>query len=59
MNMEVKGTGSWSVVEECVKENNYAKFHTPSYHCCREMHFIPRLNVNFLDDVNYYKVRGA
>ena len=22
------------------KKNNYARYHTPRYHCCREMHFI-------------------
>ena len=32
-----------------VKKNNYARFHTPSYHCCKKMHFISRLDVNFLD----------
>ena len=26
--MKVKGTGSWSVLEEYVKDNYYAMFHT-------------------------------
>ena len=39
--MYVKGTGSWCVLEECVKGNYYARLHTHrhSYHCYREMHF--------------------
>ena len=56
----VKGTSSWCVLEECVKDNYYARFHTPSYHCCREMHFISRLHVNFLGSTqNFDKVSGA
>ena len=47
--MKVKGTGSRCLLEECVKDNYYARFHPHSYHCCKEMKFIPRLNVNFLD----------
>ena len=35
------------VLEECVKGNYFARFHTHSYHCCREMHFISRLDVKF------------
>ena len=29
--------------------NDYARFHIPSYHYCREMSFISRLDTNFLD----------
>ena len=47
--MKVKGTGSRCLLEECVKDNYYARFHAHSYHCCKEMKFIPRLDVNFLD----------
>ena len=47
------------MVVDFVKNNNYARFHTLSYHCCREIHFISRLNVNFLDDINFDKVSGA
>ena len=47
--MKVKGTGSRCLLEECVKDNCYARFHPHSYHCCKEMKFIPRLDVNFLD----------
>ena len=34
-------------LEVCVKDNYYARFHTHSYHCCREMHFISRLDLKF------------
>ena len=36
--MKVKETGSRCVLEECVKDNYYVRFHTPSYHCCSEKH---------------------
>ena len=49
----VKGTGSWCVLEECVKDNYYARFNTHRYHCYRELHF------NFRLDVNLAKVSGA
>ena len=39
--------GSWCVLEECAKDNHYARFHTHSHRCCREMHFISRLNIKF------------
>ena len=39
-------TGSWSVLEECVRGNYYARFHTHICHCYREMHFNSRLNIN-------------
>ena len=47
--MKVKGTGSRCLLQECVKDKYYARFHLNSYHCCREMNFISRLDVNFLD----------
>ena len=47
--MKVKGTGSRCLLEECVKDNYYARFHPHSYHCYKEMKFIPRLDINFLD----------
>ena len=43
------------MLEECVKGSYYAKFHTHSYQCCRELHFNSRLDVNFIDDVNLTK----
>ena len=47
------------MLEECVKDNYYARFHTPSYHCCRKMHFISKLYVNFLDNLNFDKASGV
>ena len=38
-SMEVKGTGSWCVLVEYIKENYYARFHDPSYHRYRERLF--------------------
>ena len=49
----VKGTGSWCVLEECVKDNYYARFNPHRYHCYRELHSNSRL------DVNFAKVNGA
>ena len=58
--MKVKGTGSRCLLEECVKDNYYAKFHPHSYHCCREMNFISSLDANFLDSTQSFdKVSGA
>ena len=58
--MKVKGTGSRCLLQECVKDKYYARFHLHSYHCCREMNFISRLDVNFLDSTqNIDKVSGA
>ena len=37
--MYVKGAGSMCVLVEHVKDNYYAKFHNPSYHNYREIHF--------------------
>ena len=45
--MKVKGTGSWCMLEEYVKDNYYARLHTHSNHGCSEMHFSSRLDVNF------------
>ena len=45
--MKVKGTGSRCLLEECFKDNYYARFHPHSYHCCKEMKFIPRLDANY------------
>ena len=47
--MKVKCTRSRCLLEGCVKDNYYARFHLHSYHCCREMNFISRLDVNFPD----------
>ena len=47
--MKVKGTRSRRLLQECVKDKYYARFHLHSYHCCREMNIISRLDVNFLD----------
>ena len=44
--MMVKCTRSRCLLEECVKDNYYARFHPQSYHCCKEMKFIPRLDAN-------------
>ena len=49
--MKVKGNGSRCLLQECVKDKYYARFHLHSYHCCREMNFISRLDVNFLDSM--------
>ena len=58
--MKVKGTRSRCLLQECVKEKYYARFHLHSYHRCREMNFLSRLDVNFLDSTqNIDKVSGA
>ena len=58
--IKVKGTGSRCLLEKCVKDNYYARFHLHSYHCCKEINFISRLDVNFLDSTqNFDKVSGA
>ena len=60
--MKVKGTGSRCLLQECVEDKYYARFHLHSYiyHCCIEMNFISRLDVNFLDSTqNIDKVSGA
>ena len=45
--MQVKGTWSWCVLVEYVKDNNYPRFHDPSYHRYRERHFRILVNVKF------------
>ena len=45
--MKVKGTRLWCILQECVKYNYAARFHTLSYQACREMHFKSRLDVKF------------
>ena len=58
--MKVKGTGSRCLLQECVKDKYYARFHLHCYHCCRQMNFISRLDVNFLDSTqNIDKVSGV
>ena len=47
--LKVKGTGSRFLHKECVKDNYNARFHPHSLHCCKEMNFISRLDVNFQD----------
>ena len=44
--MLVKGTGSWCVFVEYVKDNYYARLHDPSYHRYRERHFSILLDAN-------------
>ena len=39
--------GGACLLEECVKDNYYARFHLHSYHCCREMNFISRLDTKY------------
>ena len=51
-----KGNGA------CLKSGQlvYARFHNHSHRCCREINFISRLDVNFLDlTQNIDKVSGA
>ena len=46
----------------CLKSGQlvYARFHTHSHRCCREMYFNSRLDVNFLDSTqNIDQVSGA
>ena len=45
--MKVKGTGSWCVLEEYVKDNYYARFSDPSYHRYRQRHFKILLDIKF------------
>ena len=56
--MKVKGTGSRCLLEECVKDNNYARFHSHSYHYCKEMQFIPRLDKFSRLDANCDRTDG-
>ena len=46
----------------CLKSGQlvYARFHTHSHRCCREMYFNSRLDINFLDSTqNIDKDSGA
>ena len=57
--MKVKGKRSWCVVVKCIKDNYFAKYHTPRYHCCIEMWFISRLDVKLWQSVERkMKVKG-
>ena len=38
LELQFKVTRSLWVLEEYVKDNNYARFHTHSYHRCRQTH---------------------
>ena len=49
--MQVKGTRSWCMLVEYVKDNHYARFYDPSYHRYRERHFSVSL-VKKSDKVN-------
>ena len=51
--MKGKGSDSWCMLEQYVVDTYYARFHTNSYHCCSEMYFSSRL------DINFDKVSGA
>ena len=58
-----RAPGQGACLKRCDKDNYYARFHLHSYHCCREMNFISRLDVKwtlFLDSTqNFDKVSGA
>ena len=45
--MKVKGTTSWCVLVEYVKDNYYARFLNPIYHRYRERHFNILLDMKF------------
>ena len=45
--MYVKGTRSWCMLVEYVKDNYYARFHNPSHHRYKETHFSILLNIKF------------
>ena len=47
--MKVKDIGSWCILEEYVKDNSFARFHTHSYHCCSEMHLSSRLDMKSME----------
>ena len=52
--------GRFQHLHKCQQDNHYARFHLHIYHCCREMNFISRLDVNFLDSTQSIdKVGGA
>ena len=45
--MYVKGTGSWCVLVEYVKDNYSARFHDRKYHKYRERHLSILLDMKF------------
>ena len=45
--MWVKGSGSWNLLVEYVKDNYYASFLDPSYHRYKERHFSILLDLKF------------
>ena len=45
--MYVKGTGSWCMLVEYVKDNYYARFNDPSYQRYIERHFSVLLDVKY------------
>ena len=45
--MQVNGSRSWCALEEYSKDIYNARFHTHSYHYCREIHFSSRLGSKF------------
>ena len=45
--MKVKGIWSWCMLEEYVKDNYYARFRIHNYHCCSEIRFSYRFDLNF------------
>ena len=45
--MYVKGTGSWCVLVEYVKDNYYARIQNLSFHRYRKTHLSILLDVNF------------
>ena len=45
--MLVKGTRSWCMLVEYVKENYYARFHDPSFHMYRERHVSVSFDMKF------------
>ena len=47
--MQVKGTGSWCMLEECVKDNYYARFILTAITAAEKCTLTSRLEVNFLD----------
>ena len=48
--IKVNGIGSRCLLEECVKDKNYAMFHSPSYHCSKVMNCLS-LNTIYLTSI--------
>ena len=38
------GQGHWVMMHLNIKDNNFARFHIQSYHCCRETNYNSRLD---------------